>query len=193
MKQNNNQYVIVGRLAPGSNKSFQVKNDRRWNFPINITSNIKEIRIKDSNRDDIKNIEFQGQIKIATNSELNMSIPASSTSQAGGYMARLVHSDGMLDVRHGEYKSNLADNITIIPANNGETRDPKMNNNAYVQLMNGHVMAYGQAKSLEFREHNFNQPVELLIKEGKLALFTGLLSSFFTLAAARLISRFKKK
>lgn len=194
MKQNNNQYVILTRFAPGPNKSFEVNNDPRWNFPINISSNIRNIKINDSNKDDIKNIEFEGQISIATNGELNMSIPVSSTSGAGSYKVKLVHSDGILDVRHGEYKCNLADNITIVPANTSEDKDPKkFNGNSYVQLMNGHILAYGQAGTLEFREHNFNRPMEMLIKEGQLALFTGLLSSFLTLAMTRLISRFRKK
>jgi hypothetical protein len=150
--------------------------------------------INDGSGKDIKSIEFRGRLNITTDSGMTMNVPASSITGAAGYMVKLVHSDGSLDVRHGEYKCNRADNITIKPANTSRNKEPKyVNGNTHIQLMNGYILAYGQAETLEFREHNFNWPIFMMIKEGKLALLTGLLGSLFTLVMTRLISRFKKK
>jgi len=194
IRKNYDQYLINASFSSGAGKTFKVYKDSRWDFRIKVTGNNGNLRISDRPENDVKSIEYDGQIEVTTTGDLLMSVPASSMSPADGYMVKLVHSDGTLDVRHKEYKCTFADNVKIVPSNELEKVEPAMVNRfAHVMLINGHIITYGQADELRFRELDFGSPITVLVKEGKLALLTGLLSSFFTIMLARVIAQFKKK
>ncbi len=103
---------------------------------------------------------------------------------AGGYYVEIDRSEGTLDIRHIEYKTNAADNIQIAPL---------ANNSTSVSIVNGQVISRGIADSLVFREHDFNHPITVVIQEGNFTLLTGLLMSIVTIVAARVITQLKKR
>ncbi|HMK47238.1 MAG TPA: hypothetical protein VK436_11490, partial [Methanocella sp.] len=102
-------------------------------------------------------------------------------------------SPGTLDITHNQYACTPADDINVIPVipQDSNATSPT-SNKAYVSLLNGQIMGYGYASSLQFRDRDFGYPLTVVIKEGHFALLTGLLSSFLTIVIGRLVLQFKK-
>jgi hypothetical protein len=108
--------------------------------------------------------------------------PVSKLSDINCSMIDPKNAEGTLDIQHNEHKCNPADRIRI-------TRGDDMK----ASLLCGQIIATGSARTLDFREKNFDRPIIVIIKEGNFALLTGILSSFLTIIITRLIGTFKKK
>jgi hypothetical protein len=182
-KRSDTQYLIKSTLAPGPRKSFSLHHER-CAFPIDLYGYFENVSAGGREIGDIRKITYDGQIDITTDGGLSMRAPVSMMIGATGYRVNLDRSEGTLDIRHTEYKTNAADNIQIVPLSA---------ENGFVSIINGQVTANGIADSLVFREHDFKHPITVVLQEGNFALLTGLLMSVLTVVATRIIIQFKKR
>jgi hypothetical protein len=183
VKKGNSLYVINASSLPGAWKAFGVKNEPCWCFPITITVGKNNGDTYGVKMDVERVYNYVGAINVTTTGGLWVKSPVSAISPDSRYSKlELDHAEGILDIKHIEYKCNPADSISISPLNHTN-----------ISLMNGQIVASGFAKELHFREQSFGEPITVIIKGGNFAILTGLLSSFLTLILARLITTIKKK
>jgi hypothetical protein len=177
------QYKVSSDFSSPTRTLIGIKNNSMNNFPIRVkidnkttagTGNALKSRI----------LNYTGQIFVSTNDHIKIEMPMSEVSRFNTSSLKKVilqNTEGTLDVRQAEYKCSAADYINITPAHDTNFK-----------LLNDQINVWGLAKTLEFRNRSFHRPVSVAIKEGNLAIISGVLMSLFTFYLTRLYSQFKK-